>query len=169
MFGKLRLFSRFSGPEPRSSNSIPDSLHRDATCTYPCCCLSILSRLGPSTKCRYATVTTMYWSSCCVVTFGRPDLGRSETVSIAGWESQTQTMVLRWMFNRLATSCGWKPSSIRHRAGSLSSSESFLKALKGLAFYHNIIDNSNAILVKLRCVLFNKKNHAKNAVGYVIG
>ena len=32
--GKLRLFSRFSGTEPRSSNSIPDSLHRDATCTW---------------------------------------------------------------------------------------------------------------------------------------
>ena len=27
-------FRRTSGTEPRSSNSIPDSLHRDATCTW---------------------------------------------------------------------------------------------------------------------------------------
>ena len=31
--GKAELFSRFSWTEPRSSNSIPDSLHREATCT----------------------------------------------------------------------------------------------------------------------------------------
>ena len=47
-----------------------------------------------------------------------------------------------------------------------SSSESFLKGLKGIALPYRI-DNSNAILGKLKSVFLTKK-HAKNAVGYVI-
>ena len=97
-------------------------------------CLNILSRLGPSTKRCLATVTATYQSSFWVVIFGYPDLGRSETVPVARWRSRSRIMVLRWSLNWLATSCGWMPASIRPRAQALSSSESFLKALKGLAF-----------------------------------
>ena len=82
----------------------------------PRCCLNILSRLGPSTKHPFTTVTAMYRPSCWVVTFGRPDLGRSETVPVDRWRSRSRIMVLRWTLNWLATFCGWMPASIRPRA-----------------------------------------------------
>ena len=133
----------------------------------PRCCPSIL-RQGPSTKRRLTTVTAMYRSSCWVVTFGRPDLGRSETVPVDRWRSRSRIMVLRWTLNWLATSCGWMPASIWPGARALSSSESFLKALKGIAFA--II----TLTIQMRFwwnyeAYFLTKNHAKNAVEYVIG
>ena len=66
----------------------------------PRCRLNILYRLGPSTKRRLATVTAMYRSSPWVVTFGRPDLGWLETVSVARWRSRSRIIVLRRTNNR---------------------------------------------------------------------
>ena len=64
---KAELFSRFSGTEPRSSNSIPDSLHRDATRTWPLLLSQHSLQTEQSTKRRLARVTAMYRSSCWVV------------------------------------------------------------------------------------------------------
>ena len=69
--GKLRLFSRFSGTEPSSSNSIPDSLHRDGTCTWS----PLSSRHSLQTGAIHKA--SPCYSDCNVSVFmlGCPDLG----------------------------------------------------------------------------------------------
>ena len=118
----------------------------------PRCCLNILSRLGPSTNRHLATVTTMYLSSRWVVHFGRP---------------RCSMTMLWWMLNCLTKFSGWIPASKRPRTQALSSTESFLKARKGLTFTiiarHLMKDNS-----VLKTVHFCKL-HARNAFGYVMG
>ena len=168
--GKLRLFSRFSGTEHRSSNSIPDSLHRDATCTWspllsqhslqtwaihkawPCYSDCNVSVFMLGCNFRSSRSWSVRNSPRCSMTITKSNNGATTNVELV-------SSVL-WVNARLYTT--QSPASFFIRKFSQSS--------KRPCICHNNNDNLNAILVKLRSIFFfNKDNHSKNAVGYVIG
>ena len=150
--GKLRLFSRFSGTEPRSSNSIPDSLHRDATYTWspllsqhslqtgalhkasPCysdCNVSVFM-LG----CNFwsSRSGSVRHSSRCSMTITKSNNGATMNVELVS--------NILWVNTRLYTTQG--PGSFFIRK--------FSQSTKRPCICH--YNNSNAILVKSGSVFF---------------
>ena len=136
--GKLRLFSRFSGTEPRSSNSIPDSLHRDATCTWS----PLLTKLSLQTGAIQKVLPC--YSDCNVSVFM---LGCNFLSSRSGSvRNSPQCSMTITKSNNGATFCTMNVELVSNilwvnahlcttlSAHAHSSSESFLKALKDLAF-----------------------------------
>ena len=161
--GKLRPFRRTSGTEPRSSNSIPDSLLRNATCTW----FPLLSQHSLQTwdihkalPC-YSDCNVMAFMLCCNFRSSRSGSVRnSPRCSMMITKSNNgATMNILWVNARLYTV--QSPGSFFIRK--------FSQSYKRPYICQNNNDNSNAILVKLRSVFFLTKNHAKNAVGYGIG
>ena len=133
--GKLRLFSRFSGTEPRSSKSFPDSLHQDATCTWsPLLSQNSLNN-GPIHK------ASPCYSDCNVSVFMlgcnfRPSRSRSVRNSPRCSMTITKQTIFATMNVELVSNIMWVNACLYtiQRARALSSSECFLKPLKGLAF-----------------------------------
>ena len=149
--GKAEAFSRFSGTEPRNSNFIPDSLHRDATCTWS----PLLSQHSLQTGSIHKA--SPCYSDCIVSDFmlgcNFRSRSRSGTVPVAK-SNNCATMNLElvtnilWVNARLSST--QSPGSLFIRKFSQSS--------KRPCICHNNVDNSNAILVKLRSVFSNKKS-----------
>ena len=167
--GKLRLFRRFSGTEHRSSNSIPEKLHRDATCTWS----PLLSQHSLQTGAIHKA--TPCYSDCNVSVFM---LGCNFRSSRSGSvRNSPRCSMTTTKSNNGATMNVELVSSILWVNAGLYTTQSprsffirkFSESSKRPCICHNNNDNSNAILVKLRSVFFNKKKSLKECSWDVIG
>ena len=132
--GKAEAFSRFSGTEHRSSNSIPDSLHRDATCTWS----PLLSQhslqtgvIHKASPCYSDCNVSVFMLGCNFRSSSSGSVNKSPPCSMTIPKSNNDATMnvelvsdILWVNARLYT----------NQTRTLSSSESFHKALKGLAF-----------------------------------
>ena len=156
---KLRLFSRFSETEtePRSPNSIPDSLHRDATCTW----FPLLSQhslqtgvIHKASPCYSDCNVSVFMLDCNFWSSRSGSVRNSLRCSMMITKSNNgATMNVELVSNILWVNC---------RLYTTQSLGSFFirihyQSSKRPCICHNNIDNSNAILVILRKVFFNKK------------
>ena len=152
--GKLRLFSRYSGTEPRSSNSIPDSLHRDATCTWS----PLLSQhslqtgaIHKASPCYSGCNVSVFMLGCNFRSSRSGSVRHSPRCSMTITKSNNgATMNVELVSNIL-----WANARL-HTTQSLGSFfiRKFSQSSKRPCICHYNIDNSNAILVKSGSVFF---------------
>ena len=145
--GKAEAFSRFSGTEPRGSNSISHSLHRDATCTWSALLSQHSLQTGAIHKalpCYSDCNVSVFMLGCNFWLFRSGLVRNSPLCSMIITKSNNGAMMnvklvsnILWVNARLYTT--QSPGSFFIRTFSQSSIRPCI--------CHNNIDNSNGILL----------------------